>query len=101
VINLNNAWLKAVMSLGKNINLFGRRKRNNMGVFLASLIGLGVSAAAYQFGKNQTGNKSNRLQTMLSNFRKGKNTLTPSAAGMAEIAQELIPENGPSVKQKH
>lgn len=95
---MNNEWLKTLNNISKNLNMFGQKKRNGKGVFWASLLGIGVSAAAYQMGKNQRQNKSDRLQNLMDNFQKTKNISLPNLA-MAEFAKELAPDTKASAKQ--
>ncbi|WP_147534771.1 hypothetical protein [Bacillus marasmi] len=95
----SNKWLKTVNDFSKNINWFGQKKRTGKGIFWASLLGLGASAAAYQMGKNQQNNKPDRLQTLMDNFQKTKNISLPNVA-MAEFAKEIAPETVSSAKKE-
>jgi len=67
---------------------FGRKKRN--GVLWASLIGIGLSAAAYGFKRKGDRRTGTSLENMLDSFRL-QSTGSPAAAGTAEIANELAP----------
>lgn len=67
---------------------FGRKKRN--GVLWASLLGLGLSAAAYGFKRKGNRKSNTSLVNVLDTFRM-QNSRSPAAAGTAEIANELMP----------
>jgi hypothetical protein len=92
VLLMKNKWMKTVTTMSKNINMFGKRKKNGKGVMWASLLGLGMSAAAYSMGKNQNPKKStDKLQSLMENFQKSRNIAIPNAA-LAEFAKEIAPE---------
>lgn len=87
---MNNKWMKTL-----NVqNLFGRKKKNR-GVMWASMIGLGVGAAAYGVTKSQ--NSKNSLQNIMNTFTKqqNKNIQMPNYAAMTEFSKEIIPEENP------
>lgn len=87
---LNNKWMKTL----KVQNLFGKRKKNR-GVMWASMIGLGVGAAAYGVSKSQ--NSKNSLQNLMNTFTKqqNKNIQMPNYAAMTEFSEEIIPDENP------
>lgn len=83
VFILNN-WMNALS------RRFGTKKRN--GFLWASLIGLGVSAAAFSFSR-KGGRKAEQpsLQNLLDNFQALNTGRTPAIAGSVESAEELTP----------
>lgn len=71
------------------LSKFYRKKRN--GVLWASLLGLGLSAAAYGFKRKGKRKTNTSLVNVMDTFRV-QNTRSPAApAGTAEMANELIP----------
>ncbi|MBB6446689.1 hypothetical protein [Bacillus benzoevorans] len=79
-----NNWADALFKL------FGRRKKSR-GFLWASLIGLGVSAAAYGFKRKGNRRTDTSLENVLDTFRMQNSRFTPAAAGTAEIANEYVP----------
>ncbi len=72
--------------------LFGK-KRNGRGWMWGSLLSIGVSVAAFLLRRN---NKMNSpINNMMNNFDIGKMNKMGNLAGLAEIAEELIPNKGP------
>jgi hypothetical protein len=80
------------MGRSKNLfNMFGRR-RNNRGIIWASLLGLGVSAAAYGLRRNGNGNRSVPIQNFMSNFRMQNDGQIPKmATSLTEFSKDLTP----------
>jgi hypothetical protein len=70
--------------------LFGRKKQSR-GILWASLIGLGVSAAAYSFKRKGSRRADTSLENVLDTFRLQNSGYTRAAAGTTEIANELAP----------
>lgn len=70
--------------------LFGRKKQSR-GILWASLIGLGVSAAAYSFKRKGNRRTDTSLENVLDTFRLQNSGYTPATAGTTEIAKELAP----------
>ena len=83
------------------LKMFGR-KRNNNGMIWTSLLGLGVSMAAYVFGKNtnktsNTNKASNTaktpispiIQNFLNNVRTQDRTQMPKMSTLTEFSTEL------------
>ena len=73
--------------------MFGRR-RNNRGIIWASLLGLGVSAAAYGLRRNgnRNGNRSAPIQNFMSNFRMQIDGRIPKmATSLTEFSKDLTP----------
>lgn len=70
--------------------MFGRR-RSNRGMIWASLLGLGVSAAAYGLGKNQNRNMLNPIQNLMNNFRMPTSSQMPKMSSLTELSKELVP----------
>ena len=64
-----------------------------------SLLGLGLSVAAYGLRRNGNRNMGLPIQNLLNNFGKGKTTLTPNIAGLTEFSKELIPNNNRNTKK--
>ncbi|MFK9092566.1 hypothetical protein [Bacillus salipaludis] len=75
--------------------MFGRR-RNNRGIMWGSLLGLGLSVAAYGLGRNGNKHMGRPIQNLLNNLGKGKTTLSPNIAGLTEFSKELFPNNNPN-----
>lgn len=91
VLRLNN-WITALFKIGRRqpfFNIFGRR-RNNRSMMWGSLIGLGVSVAAYGFRRNRNRNLIPPLQKLMNNTRMG-NVQMPNMAGLTEFAKEMAP----------
>jgi hypothetical protein len=78
--------------------MFGGR-RNNSGLIWGSLLGLGVSAAAYGLSRNQKRNMLLPFQNLINNSRFGKNVQNPNIAGLTEFANELVPNKNPFSKK--
>lgn len=73
------------------LNMLGRR-RNNRGMIWASLIGLGVSAAAYGLSRTQNRNMPNPVQNLMNNFRFNNAVKMPNMANLTEFSKELVPD---------
>lgn len=69
--------------------MFGR-KRNNRGMIWASILGLGVSAAAYGFTRNGNKKWKNPVQNSFQNFMNGTRTQN-DPPHLAEFSKELEP----------
>lgn len=70
--------------------MFGRR-RNNRGILWASLLGLGVSAAAYGIRRNSNRRWQDSVKNIMNNFRtRNTSTLLP----LTEFSKELVPYKG-------
>jgi hypothetical protein len=86
------AYLMGVLTLNQLLDAllskFGRKKSN--GVLWASLLGFGLSAAAYGFKRKGNRKTNTSLENVLDTFRM-QNTSSPAAAGTAEMANELAP----------
>lgn len=79
----------------KQKNKYVWEKKTNKGTLWASLIGLGVSAAAYSVGRSQSQskNRTNPLQSLMKNIQQGsKNISIPNMAGLTEFSEELSPK---------
>jgi hypothetical protein len=91
-LKLNN-WITALYKIGRKQNIlkmFGRR-RNNRGMLWASILGLGLSAAAYGFRRNRNRNMPNSVQNVMNNTRFGNIIPMPKMANLMEFSKELIP----------
>ena len=58
----------------------------------ASLLGLGVSAAAYGLRRNQNRNMLRPVQNAMNNIRTGTAGNMPNVAAITEFAKELVPD---------
>lgn len=95
-MKLNN-WISALLNTGRRQNIlkmFGR-KRNNRGMMWASLLGLGVSAAAYGLGRNRNRNILRPVQNVMNNIRIRTASQMPKAAAITEFSKELVPDKNP------
>ena len=97
-----NAYLMGVLTLNQLLDAvlskFGRKKRN--GVLWASLLGLGLSAAAYGFKRKGNRKPDTSLVNVLDTFRMQNTRSSAAAAGTAEIANELAPVVQDFIEQK-
>lgn len=87
-----NNWLNFLFRLaGKQniLNLFGRR-RNNRGLLWASLLGIGVSAAAIGFKRNGSIKLPDPVSKVMSNVKKPDISQFTQLA-LAEFAKEITP----------
>ncbi|PAE33327.1 hypothetical protein [Bacillus sp. 7884-1] len=88
-----NNWITALFKIGRRqniLNMFGRR-RNNRGILWASILGMGISAAAYGFRRNSNINMLNSVQNLMNNFRFRNITPIPKMANLTEFSKELVP----------
>lgn len=78
------------------LNMFGRR-RNNRSMIWGSLLGLGVSAAAYGLRRNRNGNGNmmQPVQNLMNNFRTRNNVQIPNMAALTEFSKEIVPNKNP------
>ncbi|WP_141433611.1 hypothetical protein [Bacillus sp. 03113] len=93
-----NNWVANLLS-GRRpsiLQLFGRRRRNR-GMFWWSLLGIGVSAAAYRMRRTQSRAQiMNAVQSMLRNKNtKTKPFRTPHEAAITEFSNEISPNKKP------
>lgn len=65
----------------------------------ASLLGLGVSAAAYGVGRNRNKNTISSFQDLMNNFQSSKASQTPNMATLTEFSKELVPNKNPLTKK--
>ncbi|KAB2330137.1 hypothetical protein F7731_20330 [Cytobacillus depressus] len=61
-----NNWMTALLNTRMLQNVFGRR-RSNRGMIWATLLGLGVSAAAIGLNRNRNNKMMNSLQNVMNN----------------------------------
>ena len=59
-----------------------------------SLLGLGVSAAAYGLSRNRKRNMLSPL-SLMNNFGIGQSSQKPKMAGTTEFSNELVPNKNP------
>ncbi|MDQ0213996.1 hypothetical protein J2S13_000391 [Oikeobacillus pervagus] len=89
-----NNWIKTFFNMARKqnmLNIFGR-KRKNRGIFWTSLLGLGMSAAAFGLGKNRNPNttQSQSIQNILNNFKKQNGSPTSNMSTLMEASQEIL-----------
>jgi hypothetical protein len=92
-LDLNNVF-NTLSKMGKNkrSNMLGRRRKNRT-MMWTSLIGLGVSAAAYGMKKNRkNGDLSRSIQTAMSSMQNA-NLGRNMASAFNEFSKELMPKN--------
>lgn len=93
-----NNWKPVLLNKGirKNVlNRFGRNRNNRRGIIWASLLGLGVSAAAYGLGRNRNKNMLIPVQNVMNNIRTRTVGQMPNAAAITEFSKELVPDKNP------
>ncbi|WP_338453014.1 hypothetical protein R4Z09_14770 [Niallia oryzisoli] len=88
-----NNWILALLNTKRIQNIYNMfvRKRNNRSMVWASLLGLGVSAAAYGLKRNQNRNMQRPVQNVMSNIRMRTTGNMPNVAAVTEFAKELVP----------
>jgi hypothetical protein len=64
-----------------------------------SLLGLGISAAAFEIGRNRNKNIVGPFQNLMNNFRMEKGGQKPNLAGLTEFAKEYIPNKNQFTKK--
>ncbi|WP_379969588.1 hypothetical protein [Ectobacillus sp. sgz5001026] len=86
-----NTWMPAIM---KNVvNMLGKRRNSGKGWIWASLLGVGVSAAAWGLGRNRDRNMFRPLRYTMNRMRnRVANQMPNVAAGMTEFADDLVPD---------
>ncbi|WP_251555514.1 hypothetical protein [Neobacillus muris] len=88
-----NNWVNTFFSTrqGQNLIKMFNRRRNNRGILWASLIGLGVSAAAV-FGLRRNGNRNilAPVQNFTNNVR-NNGQMKRMATAVTEFSKELVP----------
>jgi hypothetical protein len=90
-------WITTFLNTGGRQNflkMFGM-KRNNRGMMWVSLLGLGVSAAAFGLGRNRNSNMLRPVQNVINNIRTRSNNQMPNAATLTEFSKELVPDKNP------
>lgn len=89
-----NKWITSFFQLRRNplMALFGK-KRNGKGWIWGSLLSLGVSAAAIRLRRNKK--TQSPVNNIMNNIDIGKMSKMGNLAGLAEIAEELVPNKGP------
>lgn len=88
-----NNWIPLLFRFARRQNmsqLFNRR-RNNRGILWASILGIGVSVAAYGLGKNQNKNLFSSFQNLMNNFRMGNNQQISNMSALTELSKEIAP----------
>lgn len=90
-MQLNNWITNFFKTAGRQniLGMFGRR-RNNRGMIWATLLGLGVSAAAYSFRKNGNLRWLNPVQNVMNN----RQTQNITRMALAEFSKELADDTG-------
>ncbi len=89
-----NKWIMSFFQIGRKPlrALFGK-KRNGRGWIWGSLLSLGVSAAAIRLRRNKK--MQSPVNNIMNNIDIGKMSKMGNLAGLAEIAEELVPNKGP------
>jgi len=92
--NKMNKWIMSFFQIGRKplMALFGK-KRNGRGWIWGSLLSLGVSAAAIRLSRNKK--MQSPVNNIMNNIDIGKMSKMGNLAGLAEIAEELVPNKGP------
>lgn len=72
--------------------MFGKKK-NGKGWIWGSLLSLGISAAAIRLRRNKKSEST--VNNIMNNIDIGKMSKMGNLAGLAEIAEELVPNKGP------
>ncbi|XJZ28936.1 hypothetical protein ACF5W4_09180 [Bacillota bacterium Lsc_1132] len=91
-----NNWLNALFNTGRRqplFNIFGKR-RNNSGMVWGSLIGLGLSAAAFGLTRNRNRISFRPFQGLMNNPQMGM-VKNQNMAGLTEFAKEMVPNKNP------
>jgi hypothetical protein len=86
-------WITALFNIGRRqnlLNMFGRRG-NNRGIMWVSMLGLGVSAAAYGLRRNRNRNMLSPVQNLMNKFRFRNTDQMPKMANLTEFSNELVP----------
>lgn len=89
-----NNWIPTLFNMGRRQNIlkmFGRR-RNNRGMVWMSMLGLGISAAAYGLRGNRNRNMLRPVQNVMNNIRTQTAGNMPNVAAITEFAKELVPD---------
>jgi hypothetical protein len=81
--------------------MFGRKRRNNRGVMWASIVGLGISAAAaLRRRRNQNNHMDQSVKNLMNTLPTMKNGQTPNLAAIAtEFSKELTQSKDQSEKE--
>lgn len=61
----------------------------------ASMLGLGISAAAYGLRRNRNKNMLIPIQNLMNNFRARNDGQMPKMASVTEFSKELVPYKDP------
>ncbi len=89
-----NNWLSAILNTVRRQNMFGR-KRNNRGMMWASLLGVGVSAAAYGLRRNRNSNMLRPVQNVMNSILTRTGGQMQNPAALTEFSKELVPDKNP------
>ena len=73
-------------------NIF-RKRRNNRGMLWTTVLGLGVSAAAFGIKRNRNKNIQSSVQNLMNNINKQNMAQMPKMTGLVEFSKELLPNN--------
>ncbi|MGG0412440.1 hypothetical protein [Peribacillus simplex] len=91
-------WVSMLVNTGRKknmLNRFGRNRNNRRGMMWASLLGLGVSAAAYRLRRNRNRNMLLPVQNVMNNIRTRTAGQMPKVAAITEFSKELVPDKNP------
>ncbi len=87
-----NNWISILLQIVGRQNFFDifDKRRNNRGIIWASLVGLGISAAAFGLRKSGKRKLMNPLQNIM--YDSPKRNATPIL--VTEFSKELVPYKG-------
>jgi|GEM_PF-3240360 hypothetical protein len=89
-----NKWITSFFQVRRNpLMAMFRKKRNGKGWIWGSLLSLGVSAAAIRLRRNKK--TQSPVSNLMNNIDIQKMSKMGNLAGLAEIAEELVPNKGP------
>lgn len=90
-----NNWVTTLFKIWgiKNLGrLLVRRRRKNRGMLWASLVGIGLSAAALGLGRNRDRNMLRPLRYAMNRMKNRVVNQMPNTAAMTEFADEFMPD---------
>jgi hypothetical protein len=97
VFEIDN-WVNTLFNTRRRRNLFNmfNKRNNNQGIIWASLLSLGISAAALGLRRNGNRNMLTPVQNLMNNFRFRNNGQMPKmASAITEFSKELAPNKNP------
>ncbi|MGM0890039.1 MAG: hypothetical protein ACQEW5_24550 [Bacillota bacterium] len=91
-------WVSMLVNTGRKknmLNRFGSNRNNRKGMMWASLLGLGVSAAAYGLRRNRNRNMLLPVQNVMNSIQTRTADQMPNATAITEFSKELVPDKNP------